>query len=475
MDSSDLQKVIKGGFCIGCGACTQALDGADIRIEMDKYGRFQAKAESRHLMPTPMADSVCPFSSLSSNEDKLSEEFLKAASLHNDPILGRYMNTYVGRVEQYGYWKRGSSGGFTSWLLANLLTSGRVDGIVHVKPCQPGKDKGRLFEYAISTSVDEIHAGAKSHYYPIEMSKVLSEVRGSNGRYAFVGIPCFIKALRLLAKQDDVIKRRIQFSIGLFCGHLKSTGFAELLAWQCGIMPHNIKSIDFRKKVLDRLANEYHVSVRGSVDDRETVETAAMSELIGSDWGMGFFKYKACDYCDDISAETADVSIGDAWLPEYTTDSRGTNIIIVRNSIIQSMLDEGCRSGDLDLAYISPERVKESQSANIRHRIDDLPYRLYLLDRSKIWRPKKRIIASRVIRDSRRKQLQVLRLKLRDRIPEMWFEAKKTGEYHMFRKRSAQLIKRYQKYYNRHGLSLLSRGTRRAKTMIYSLIRKGLQ
>ena len=40
---------------------------------------------------------------------------------------------------------------------------------------------------------EEVLAGAKSRYYPIEMSKVMDFIKNNEGRYAFVGIPCFIK------------------------------------------------------------------------------------------------------------------------------------------------------------------------------------------------------------------------------------------------------------------------------------------
>ncbi|MGC9322644.1 MAG: Coenzyme F420 hydrogenase/dehydrogenase, beta subunit C-terminal domain, partial [Kosmotogaceae bacterium] len=67
--------------------------------------------------------------------------------------------------------------------------------------------------------------------------------------------------------------------------------------------------------------------------------TKKASDFYGYNWGYGFFKYKACDYCDDVVSETADVSVGDAWLPEYVNDSGGTNVVIVRNPVIKKIID----------------------------------------------------------------------------------------------------------------------------------------
>jgi coenzyme F420 hydrogenase subunit beta len=422
---------------------------------MDKYGRFQAVPEAGYAGNMPQADAVCPFSNAGANEDELTAEFLEQCGSKMHPHLGSYLSAYAGRVVEDGYWERGSSGGFTSWLLVNLLRSGKVDAVVHVKPCLPDESGRQLFEYGISTTTQDIQRGAKSHYYPVEMSKVLAEVRATPGRYAFVGVPCFIKALRRLAKQDNVFRERIGFCIGLFCGHLKSAGFAEFLAWQCGVRPKDISNIDFRTKIPDRLSSDYGVTVRGSIDGKKVVKEARRSELIGADWGMGFFKYKACDFCDDISAETADVSVGDAWLPQYVSDSRGTNVVIIRNNEIKALFDEACSSGKLDFASIGPDLVAESQSANVRHRRQDLSYRLYLQDRSGRWRPEKRIAASSQTADPKRKRLQRLRVELRDKIPVLWRHAKECGDLMKFQRKIAPLIRKYESFYSAPKPSLM--------------------
>jgi len=42
-------------------------------------------------------------------------------------------------------------------------------------------------------------------------------------------------------------------------------------------------------------------------------------------WTNGFFKLNACNFCDDIFAELADVVFMDAWIDPYIYDSKGTN------------------------------------------------------------------------------------------------------------------------------------------------------
>src|SRR3546814_15744475 len=75
--------------------------------------------------------------------------------------------------------------------------------------------------------------------------------------------------------------------------------------------------------------------------------TLPTSRLLGGNWGHGMFQLGACDFCDDIFAETADVCLGDAWLPQYDSDWRGTNIVISRHADIEQLLSEGARSGKI--------------------------------------------------------------------------------------------------------------------------------
>ena len=182
-------------------------------------------------------------------------------------------------------------------------------------------------------------------------------------------------------------------TVAIFCGHLKSTAFSKLLAMQCGTAPEDMVSLDFRTKIPNRHANSYGVTVtaRGNVGLLQAVRP--MDSLYGGDWGLGFFKYKACDFCDDVVGETADVSVGDAWLPEYVADSRGTNVVVVRSRLIDKLLRESAEVGRLHLDEISEEKVFSSQAAGFRHRREGLAYRLKVKDDDGRWRPAKRVTA----------------------------------------------------------------------------------
>jgi coenzyme F420-reducing hydrogenase beta subunit len=386
------ETVIKNGYCIGCGSCAAVKD-APFKISMTSGGQYAAQPA-----PVPFAEAevlrVCPFSERAENESILAARHFAGATAE-DPYIGRYTGTYAGYVEEDGFRAQGSSGGLIKWTLCELLRTGYVDSVVHVVSCSAAKE-GVLFKYAVTNSVEEVRRGASSSYYPVEMSGVLRYVREHPGRYAFTGVPCFIKALRLLMAQDELFRERIVCCIGLICGHLKSVNYAGLLGWQLGIAPGRLDTINFRAKLLGAQANQKGVAVSGTDANGCPVQGAdIVQNLFGTDYAQGFFKYQACDYCDDIVGETADLSVGDAWLPEYVKDGRGTNIVVVRNPVVHELIKEGVRTGRLNYTEVDPGKVIASQAGGIRHKREGLAYRLWIGKKAGKWCPPKRVSAGK--------------------------------------------------------------------------------
>lgn len=423
--------VLKGGYCVGCGACS-VPDGSPFAMALNRDGQYEAvpRFEPGYLSSLPV---VCPFSGQATDEDALSRVFLPDATT-SDALLGRYLSMRVGHVAVDDYRTKGSSGGFGSWIAISLLASGLVDAVAHSGPTEAAPDGETLYSYRVSRTAEEVRGGSKSHYYPVQMGDVLQQIRATEGRFAIIGIPCFIKAVRLLAASDPILRQRIRYCIGLFCGHLKSTGFAELLGWQLGVRPENLGAIDFRTKLEGRRVEDYGVTATGRASGGcvPTSSSRPKSELFGTDWGLGLFKYKACDYCDDFSAETADVAIGDAWLPRYSAEYRGTNVVIVRSREIEEIVQEGMRTGALDLSEISADDVHASQSGNVNHRRDGLSYRLAMDDLRRTWRPRKRVAARFRVRDGKFRRAQRDRITLREASHEQWHIAKARGELEHF-------------------------------------------
>jgi coenzyme F420-reducing hydrogenase beta subunit len=381
--------IVASGLCVGCGACVAGAAGAGARMEWDAYGQLKPAGPSDwYRRRTAAFARTCPFSPDARDEDRI------AASLYPDaPVadarIGRYRAAYVGAVAEGDFRAAGSSGGMVTWVAAELLRRGLVDGVAHVAPSADPKAEGRFFGYRISRSEAELRAGAKSRYYPIELSGAIDAIRAAPGRYAVVGVPCFIKAVNLLRAEDPLLRDRIAFTLGLYCGHMKSARFVESFAWQLGVPAGEVKAVDYRRKEETRPANWYTAHL--TLEDGRTA-WQDWWHLVDGDWGAGFFQNSACNFCDDVVAETADISFGDAWLEPYSSDGRGTNVVVVRAALLHGIVEDAIAAGRLDLAPVDAEFVVETQAAGFRQRREGLAWRL--ARRRRGIRPRKRVAPS---------------------------------------------------------------------------------
>lgn len=361
-----IDRVVRGGYCIGCGACA-ATPESGLRIALDTDGKLQAGATGKFAESKISPCSVCPFSGEGDNEDALGKQLFGEECEYTD-CLGYHRGLFGGYVTDEAERIHSASGGITTWLLTELLRRGDIDGVAHVRPRRPTDDNPLVLSYVISTTEAEIRSGTGSHYYPVEMSEVLKTIRATPGRYAVVGVPRFITAVRLLMKQDPIFNERIAYCIGIIAGHMKSKFYADTIGWQQGILPGKLSAINFRKKRPHEMARNYDVEVEGDIDGSPHKKAVYCKQIFNhNDWGLKFFEYEAADFSDDLMAETADISLGDAWLPRYMKNWRGASLAIVRNQALYDMLQGAAESGKLRLDTLTAAEVLKSQAGGLRH------------------------------------------------------------------------------------------------------------
>jgi coenzyme F420-reducing hydrogenase beta subunit len=396
--------IMRSGLCIGCGACVDATAPPDAGMELDRYGQLRPKGPASWLRDRNSEFSkICPFSPFALDENDLAAEYLPSSKRRHQ-LLGGYTGTFVGHVEEDDYRLSGSSGGMVTWVAAELLRLGLVDGVAHVKESNDPQTEGRLFRYSLSRNMSDLRAGAKSRYYPVELSDVLRIIRETPGRYAVVGIPCFIKAVRLACMREPVVRERIAFTLGLFCGHMKSARMAESFAWQMGERIDRVKRFDYRMKAPERPANWYRAQLTLT---NGNIRAKDWWHLADGDWGAGFFQNSACNFCDDVVAETADIAFGDAWKEPYSSDGRGTNVIIVRSQALLDILHAAFYAKRIALAPVDADFVVATQAAGFRQRREGLAFRL-------TWprlgiRPRKRVRAGSHDLSAQRKLIYIIR------------------------------------------------------------------
>lgn len=431
--------VIDSGYCIGCGIC--AVNTNKFEISMDIYGKYQAIEQNVEDKGDVITESICPFSNESLNEDEIADKIFDK-KLIVDNKLGRYDKLYFGHSNELR--KLGASGGLTTWFILKSLKEGKVDAVIHLKE---RKDKNglQIFEYGISRTVEEVINSAATKYYPGELSKSLRElILGDDIKYAVVGVPCFIKSVRLLADKMPIIKKRITLHIGLVCGHYKSANYASMLALQKGIQPSSIEKLNFRYKTGKGKAGDYNTYIEYLTQSRQKeIYNESVKNFYGTDWGLGMFKYNACDYCDDVVAETADVVFGDAWIDPYVKDPMGTNLVITRDPEISKIFEELSinEKDDLFLVDATRDEVVKTQLAGFRHRREGLKLRLYWKEKSNSWYPIKRFKADSSKNMSLRyKMIYYSRMQIAKKSHLYFVDALKNNSFDYFKRKMFKLV-----------------------------------
>jgi coenzyme F420-reducing hydrogenase beta subunit len=365
-------EIVKARLCIGCGACIGLAPRGSAAMALDCHGQLKPHGHEWLHASTPEFARLCPFSPLARNETELAEARFPETAIE-DPLIGRYVAAYVGHAAESDIREAGSSGGMATWTARELLRRGLVDAVIHVAELPATEPGAPLFGYRISRTEHEVRLGGKSRYYPVELSSALDGMRAIPGRYAVIGIPCFVKAIHLVRSEDPVLSERIAFTLGLFCGHMKSARMVESFAWQMGAEAESIARIDYRSKDPTRPANWYRAQLTLASGE---VRAEDWWHFADGDWGAGFFQNPACNFCDDVVAETADISFGDAWVEPYSSDGRGTNVVIVRAPALDALLRAARDDGRIALDPVDGAFVAKTQAAGFRHRREGLAYRL---------------------------------------------------------------------------------------------------
>lgn len=373
--------VVKQDLCVGCGACLYSSSQDNLGMKWNKEGFLNPNPDIPELLSEENL-KVCPFNPFPDKEVRTENEiagvFLKDAPNRHQKV-GRYYNTYVGYSNKYRL--TSSSGGIATYLIDELLNKKIVDAVITVK-----EGENSFYEYSVVRSTDELLSTSKTRYFPVTLATVLGQLKNSNERFAVVGIACFIKSVRLLQIYHPELKERIKFTIGIICGGIKSRFFAEYLAGKAGVANNHFTQLQFRIKDHHSTASDYSF---GCKDEEGVLHTIKMRK-VGDMWGSGMFKNNACDFCDDVTTELADISLGDAWLNPYNQDGNGTNVLITRSQLAEDLIQKGIKKDELSLDLLAFDKFLSSQQGSFNHRHKGLKYRVKLAEKEGYIIPPKR-------------------------------------------------------------------------------------
>lgn len=408
-----IEDIVENDLCIGCGVCISESKSAT--MIWNEYG-FLVPDISKDFNEN--AIKVCPFNPEPeediAEEDKIANLFFSDAPYTNLDI-GRYYQIYVGYSNQFR--KTSSSGGIGTYVLEQLLKQGIVDHLFVVKEVD-GK-----YAYQWFNDISQITKVSKTRYCPVSLEQLFLEIDQKEGKVAVSGIPPFLKAVRLKQYYYPKYQEKIPFLVGIICGGWKSQFFTDYLAQKANIKGEYSKQ-EYRIKDAASYALDYSF---GAFDANEEFHSMKM-KLAGNMWGTGLFNANASDFSDDVTAELADIALGDAWINPYMKDGKGTSLFVTRSVLAEKLIQEGIEKGDLQLETLAIDKFIQSQMGAFRHRQIGMKYRLNELKKSKGILPfkRKRLLVNAPIEY---KIVQKQRRKVRKASLDLWLEYKDVEKF----------------------------------------------
>jgi coenzyme F420 hydrogenase subunit beta len=276
----------------------------------------------------------------------------------------KIQNVWLGYASDPYIRAKGSSGGCVRAILCYMLGAGLIDGaVVNVEdPNHPGRGMSIL-----AKTQEEVLNCAKSIYCITEIKKSVHEafITTDVKRVAVVGLPCQIADLQKMLINDQSLQSKIVATIGLFCGHnIAPTALSEVYT-SLGMDSKDVQSFIYRG------SGWYPSKIRITKKDGSILDIPFEDSYFCKIWRAFTHVPKMCKECSDFLAESADISFGDAWLPELYSNQEGYNLGVsftkVGTDLMQKCMSEGVldlKKGDVSLLLKSNGeqlRLKEGQ------------------------------------------------------------------------------------------------------------------
>jgi len=334
MAAEFLARVKRADSCTGCGLCAALSPG----IRMQIAGPGWARPEQIGPV-TPAQDAAimaaCPGIIVDGRANPADP-----AEPQPDPLWGPARHVAVGHSSDAEMRHRASSGGMISALLAHALGSGQVDFVVQVR-ADPDRPTGNVT--SISTSRNDIMTAAGSRYAHSSPLAGLNDWLARPGRFAFVGKPCDVAALRARAAADPALAARVPLMLAFFCAGIPSDQAVGRILDRLEVQRSDVAAFRFRGDGWPGYATA-------------TLTDGSQRRMSYSDsWGDILSKELQfrCKICADAVGALADVACADAWYgddrgyPSFE-EADGRSLVMARTPAGLALLDGARAAGAVE-------------------------------------------------------------------------------------------------------------------------------
>jgi coenzyme F420 hydrogenase subunit beta len=361
-----LNEIWQNEHCVGCGACAAICQEQIIESNfIAPKGVYKAGIPSNNIEKCTDCNrcfEVCPAVSRNAYKDNIITIPSTLSRLIHW-LIGAYKGIYTGYAVDKNLRYECSSGGVATALLKYLLETKNTDATVVAAPIP---DKPIRHHACLVEKAEDVIKCKGSIYCQVDYSSIWQFIQKNNQRLAIIGLPCQLKAVDLFMAAKGLDTSKI-FKIGLFCGGMTSHKALDFLCKRANVNPDNVLNIRYRsggwpgRKMIVTVCDIKHPTGTKEVVLFDRDASLFQRHLYNFCFGGHFF-LNCCRRCEDQTAEYADISLGDAWLSEFTSsDTIGTNLVIARTAKGLKILQSAVCDGILELNHATPEDIVHSQ------------------------------------------------------------------------------------------------------------------
>ena len=336
-----LENIVSRNICLGCGTCQGVCPQNAISMILDECsGCYVPVVNDELCINCNLCYEICPGYIV--DYDFLNQSIWGA--IPDNYNIGNYISGYKAYTVDDSIRYNCSSGGIITALLIYAFQKNYID---YALVTGMSDDKPWLAKSYIAHSVEDIIRSSGSKYCLAPTNIVLQDILKTEGRYAVVGLPCHIHAIRKAQLKIPKLKKRIKYLFGLFCASGRSLNGLKNLMNQLNIPLSSVSSLKYRGQGWPGKLEVVTIN-----KEQVTVKLEDYYPL------MCLHNPYRCSLCHDKSSELADLSFGDLWIPEErATIGHGKSICIVRNKISASLFHSASRDGVISISEIDESEI----------------------------------------------------------------------------------------------------------------------
>ncbi len=275
------------------------------------------------------------------------------------PIWGALIAVRAGHSTDREVRREGSSGGIVSALAIHLLERGAVAFVAQIAVDHTDPLRN---EMQLSRSRADVLRAAGSRYSPSAPLRHLRELLDRNEKFAFIGKPCDVAALRRYALHDERVNELVPYMLSFMCAGIPSMAGTRELLREFGVDATEVKTFRYR-------GDGWPGNARAVTHDGRSFEMD-----YNRSWGsiLGKHLQFRCKICPDGTGEFADVVCADAWYgeggyPDFT-ERDGRSLAMARNNKGEALIVEAMAAGAIALEGVAVDDVALMQPYQVQRK-----------------------------------------------------------------------------------------------------------